>query len=244
MDVRSGLRRLDVRHKPQHPRRGEGYVDLGGARQGHVAHAQLAGGQGGELRPEIRGGGEQDADHVVVGELVALQHRGDELTGGLEHLLPVVGVDLRRAPDGSDGHALSSIVFGPGSPGQGYESRFAAPPASPRRGTARAQRPTSSWSVPSSSLDSFLMEPDRIRSSSMGPIAVRVRRETGSPTSASRRRTMCLRPSCSTTSTTDCPAWVSTTRNESTLTGPSSSSTPARSRLCRSRGTEPDTWAR
>ena len=88
------------------------------------------------------------------------------------------------------------------------------------------------------------MVPERMARSSIGPTAVRVSRDTGSPTWASSRRTMCLRPSCSTTSTTDCPAWVSTTRNESTATGPSSSSTPARSRRCRSRGTEPLTCAR
>jgi hypothetical protein len=70
------------------------------------------------------------------------------------------------------------------------------------------------------------IDPLRIRASSMGPIAVRVSRETGSPTSASSRRTMRLRPSCSTISTTDWPAWVSLRVKESTATGPSSSSMP------------------
>jgi hypothetical protein len=85
-------------------------VDLRGAHQRDVAHAELAGRQRRELRRQVRSGREEDADDVVVGEVVALQDGGDELTGGLEHLLPVVGVDLRRAPDGSDGHALSSFA--------------------------------------------------------------------------------------------------------------------------------------
>src|SRR3954447_17959821 len=230
-------------------------VDLGGAHQRHIPHAELAGGQRRELRHQVRSGREQNADHVVVVEIVALQHRGDQLTGGLEHLLPVVGLDLRRAPDGSDGHALSfsvvrrpdhgalsSLVKGPSCPLRSQDR--GGPLQEGRGGEGRFQRPTSSCRAPSSSLDSFRIEPDRIRWSWMGPTAVRVRRDTGSPTWASSRRTMCLRPSCRTTSTTDCPAWVSTTRNESTLTGPSSSSTPPRSRRARSPGTEPDTWAR
>ena len=62
---------------------------------------------------------------------------------------------------------------------------------------------------------------------------------TGWPTSASSRRTMCLRPSCRTSSTRALPGRESTIRNESTATGPSSSSTPSRSRRPRSRGDGP-----
>jgi hypothetical protein len=109
LDVGAVERGLHVRHQPQHPGQGVRDVDLGGAHQRDVAHAELAGGQRRELRHQVGGRGEQDADDVVVLETVALQHRADEFTGRLEHLLPVVGVDLRRAPDGSDGHALSSF---------------------------------------------------------------------------------------------------------------------------------------
>ena len=47
---------------------------------------------------------------------------------------------------------------------------------------------------------------------------------------------MCLRPSCSTTSTIEWPGRLSTSLNASTVASPSSSSTPSRSRLPTSRG--------
>src|SRR3954465_11193631 len=117
LDVVARLGHVDVRHQAQHPRQRVRHVHLGGAHQRDVAEAELAGGQCGELRDDVRGRGEQDADDVVVDERVALHDGGDQLTGGLEHLLPVVGVHLRGAPDGADGHALSFAPRHPGSPG-------------------------------------------------------------------------------------------------------------------------------
>src|SRR5665647_2690262 len=84
-----------------------------------------------------------------------------------------------------------------------------------------------------------LNRPDRRSPSLIGPTSVRTNVITGWPTASSIRRTTCLRPSCSWISTRALPGAESTSLNESTLTGPSSSSMPARSSLPRSRGTGP-----
>ncbi len=61
--------------------------------------------------------------------------------------------------------------------------------------------PTSFISMPTSVLVSRRSQPDFWSPRPIGPKAVRTSFSTGKPASASMRRTMCLRPSCSVTST-------------------------------------------
>src|SRR5699024_7824116 len=98
---------------------------------------------------------------------------------------------------------------------------------------ARGHRPAALYSLPISSRERPRHRPDLVPPSSIGPTWVRTRLTTGWPTSSSSRRTMCLRPSCRMISTMALPGRESTTRKESTAAGPSSSSTPSRSRLPR-----------
>src|SRR5919109_621378 len=78
-------------------------VELPGTEQRHVAHADGAGGSGREHRAHVVGGGEDDADEVVLRHVVAVEHGAQQGLDALVHLLGGVGVDRGRAAQGSNG---------------------------------------------------------------------------------------------------------------------------------------------
>ena len=71
---------------------------LTGTDERHVAEPEGTGRGGGEHRGDVVGGGEQDADEVVVADAVSLQHRGDEGLHPIVHLLDGVLIEGCRSP--------------------------------------------------------------------------------------------------------------------------------------------------
>src|SRR6185312_1021176 len=214
-------------HQPDHARHGARDADLLRAHERHVVKADLTGRERGELRGEVVGHGEQDADHGVRRELVTAHHRGHQLRGPLQDLLPPVPVELDRPAYSPDCHVC-------------HPSKFRRP-----QGTAGCwpHSPTAAYSSPISFVVRSRVVPGRRLPSRTGPTSVRTSRLTGWPASASIRRTMCLRPSCKVISTwARAPDWA-ISRNLSATAIPSSSSTP-RASVCPSDfGTGPGTSA-
>src|SRR5204863_456424 len=81
------------------------------------AEPDTARGRGREHRVDVVGGREQDADDVVLVDVVALQHAGDERLDALGHLLGGVAVDSRGTPQGPNGgwHRGGSLLRASGS---------------------------------------------------------------------------------------------------------------------------------
>ena len=150
--------------------------------------------------------------------------------------------------------ALSS---GRGTPRRGAGLRSALPAVGLRIGVrgvtglrgprvlvrGRGSPDAASRSAAISRLSSGRIFPTRRSPNRSGPNWVRVRVSTGFPTASSMRRTTCLRPSCTTISTSALPMFCWITRNDSALTGPSSRSKPSLSRRPASRATGVFTWA-
>ena len=88
---------LHVRDHPHHPRHRALDLQLPGADQRHLAEAEPAGGVGRELRDQVAGRGEDDADEVVDRQAVGLHDVEDHLRDPLEHVLADVVLELRRA---------------------------------------------------------------------------------------------------------------------------------------------------
>ena len=126
----------------------------------HVAEPDRAGRGGREHRVDVVGGGEEDADEVVVVDAVALEHLLEQRDDPLVDLLGGVVVDGGGAAQGSDGSGHRRRCYVPGLAAVG-----AAAARSERahlvRGERRATRPASS-----------------ARSAS-GPMRVRTRRTHG-----------------------------------------------------------------
>jgi hypothetical protein len=85
---------------------------LARAQQWHVAEAQVAGGQGGELADQVLGRGEDDRDQVVVADPVAGQQLGDQFLGPLDQVAALVGVDRGRAAQGDEPLGRGGTVGG------------------------------------------------------------------------------------------------------------------------------------
>ena len=96
---------LDVRHHPHHARHRGVDLELARADEGHVVEAELAGGVRRELRVQVGGRREDDADEVVDGQRVGIEHVAHHLGDPVEHVLALVGLELGGSPYGSDGHA-------------------------------------------------------------------------------------------------------------------------------------------
>src|SRR3954454_8409717 len=77
-----------VEQHPDHARHRTGDVHLSRAEQWHAVEAGLARRDGGELGGEILGDGEDAADRVRWGDVVALEQLPHQLRGRAEDLLP------------------------------------------------------------------------------------------------------------------------------------------------------------
>src|SRR5215472_535588 len=231
---RARRRGLHVHQQPDHARHRPRHVDLGAAQQRHVLEAELARGERGKLRVQVPGGAEHHADHVRRGQPVARHHLCHQLGRALEDRRALVRVDLDRAAYRPDRHQAPPP----------HPLRPAPPsPPFPALGLP-GYRPTAAYRSPISLVDRRRVAPGRSEPSATGPTWVRTSRLTGWPTSASIRRTMCLRPSCSVISTRARLPARSTTRKRSALATPSESSTPVISWRPRSLGSGPATSAR
>ena len=83
----------EVRKHPDAQRLAAGHRDLGGAQERHVAqtdHPRCGGGKG---RREVGGHGEDDADQVVVIDVVAAEHLFEQLDGASLDVGRGVGFD-------------------------------------------------------------------------------------------------------------------------------------------------------
>src|SRR5581483_9385835 len=87
----------EVHHHPDAQRRAALDRQLARADQGHVAEADGPRRRGGEHRRDVLGGGEQDADDVVVTDVVGLEHARHQGLDALGDLIGSVLVDCGRA---------------------------------------------------------------------------------------------------------------------------------------------------
>src|SRR5690606_10261090 len=211
-DLAARARGLHMGHQPHHPRHGAGDIDLLRAHHRDVGDPQGAYRSRRKRRAQVGRRGEQDADDVVRLELVALEHGAHQLRGALQQMPGFVHFELRGSTYGTNSHNSAPYPLGP---------------RGRRDGGPVGYSPTASYNLATSSARSTRVLSGRRSPRATGPNRVRTNRRTGWPTASRSRRTTCLRPSCSTTSTMTLVPTRSTTRNECTVTGPSSSSTPA-----------------
>jgi len=94
---------VEVHHHPDAPLGAALDIELAGTDQGHVAQPVLAGRRRRERAVQVVGGGEEDADQVVVIESVAIEHRLEQLQDPLGHVLLGVDVQGGGTPQGSHG---------------------------------------------------------------------------------------------------------------------------------------------
>ena len=221
-------RRLHVGHEAQHPRQGVRDVDLGGALSGTSPMPSSRAASAGNS--ETRSG-------VAVNRMLITSSCPRSLRSSTALTSSRVASSTCSRSSASTCVAPrmartamyhSSFVYGvriAGALSSLYGPRHRPPRGRARRARADRRAPGACRAPPWTACGS---SPSACAAAGSGRPRCGSSRDTGRPTCASSRRTMCLRPSCRTTSTTDWPAWVSTTRNESTFTGPSSSSTPWR----------------
>src|SRR5262249_59760263 len=112
----------------------------------------------------------------------------------LEDRRALVRVDLDRAADRPDRHQPSFFPALRTLPRPPHPSPPSAPFAALPIPGLPGYRPTEAYRSPISLVDRRRVAPGRSEPSATGPTWVRTSRLTGWPTSASIRRTMCLRP--------------------------------------------------
>src|SRR5439155_24039633 len=101
---------------------------LPGAQQWHVTEPQRPGGGGREFAVDVIGGGEDDADEILVVDVVAGQHLLHQPLRLLRDLVLGVGVERDRPPQSEE----------PGPRCRHGPRAYAIPPALPPPGPARA----------------------------------------------------------------------------------------------------------
>src|ERR1017187_5154568 len=144
-----------------------GHVDLARAEQRDVAEANAARAGGGKGGREVNRRREDDADHVVVDQLVALHHRGEQLLGRHRDLFGRVVLARRGAAHRSN-------------QGRSHEGMVEA---------ISSVIPTASMSLRTSPRDSWRDVPGLSVASWSGPMRVRTKRVTSWPTAVHIRRT-------------------------------------------------------
>ncbi len=143
---------LDVGQQPDAPSKRPLHVLLLGTEQGHLGETEGPGTDARRRRRDVAGGGEEHADHVVMGEVVALVEEFEHLDGALRDLLGGIGIDRCGTTKGENTHER-----------EGY----------------RATGLTARCSANSSFASSNRYSPGFRRVSVMGPILVRTNRSTG-----------------------------------------------------------------
>src|SRR5262245_8326686 len=99
LDLGAGSTCLDVDHDAHDPLHRTWHVDLLRAEQGHVLHPKQPRAEGWKFRPDVRRDGEDHADQLVGGELVAVKDRLEQRGHRAEQLVPLVAVDADGTPD-------------------------------------------------------------------------------------------------------------------------------------------------
>ena len=210
-DLGQGQLGVEVHQDPHHRWHGAGHRDLSRAHQRHRSQAHPASRFGGERRSEIVGGGEQHADEVLGLHRLRSMTAPSSRSVASKHARASPCHD-DRAAGGPDPHPLRSperLV----APGETLLVRDLARVACDLlAGQLADSRQAAS------------------RPSFTGPTRSRTSRVTGRPTASSNRRTSRLRPSAITSRTAPRPAEAATIAADFAAAGPSSSSTPGRSR--------------